>query len=376
MDFELSAEQQALGEAVRHFIAKEYDFEARKRVLASPHGFSDSLWKNLADLGVLGVGLPEEYGGLGGPPEVMVVMEQIGAGLVLEPFLSTVVLGGGLLARHGSAAQKSRLLPLIIQGQRRIALAHFEPGARYALDQVSTRARRRGGAFVLSGRKCAVLDGATADLFIVTAREDRTGVVTLFVLEPTRPGLELRSYRTHDGRNAADLELRDVEVSRDDALGETGVGMLALEEALDHALGALCAEAVGIMEALNRATIEYVKTRVQFGRPIGQFQVLQHRIADMFIMAVQARSMSLLATGRCDSADPARRRHDVAAAKAFVGKAARFVGQQAVQLHGGMGLSAELLVSHYFKRLTLINATFGDTEHQLTVIAGSMHGQD
>jgi alkylation response protein AidB-like acyl-CoA dehydrogenase len=375
MDFELSAEQQALGEAVRHFIAKDYDFEARKRVLASPHGFSDSVWKNLAELGVLGVGLPEEYGGLGGPLEVMVVMEQIGAGLVLEPFLSTVVLGGGLLARHGSAAQKSRLLPLIIQGQRRIALAHFEPGTRYALDQVSTRAHRRGGAFVLSGRKSAVLDGATADLFIVTAREDPTGVVTLFVLEPTRPGLELRSYRTQDGRNAADLELRDVEVSRDDVLGDTGVGMLALEEALDHALGALCAEAVGIMEALNRATIEYVKTRVQFGRPIGQFQALQHRIADMFIMAVQARSMSLLATGRCDSADPARRRHDVAAAKAFVGKAARFVGQQAVQLHGGMGLSAELLVSHYFKRLTLINATFGDTEHQLTVIAGSMQGQ-
>ena len=371
MDFELSAEQQALGEAVRQFITREYDLAARKAILATPHGFSESVWESLAGLGVLGVGLPEEQGGLGGAVEVMVVMEQIGAGLVLEPFLSSIVLSGGLVARHGSPAHRSRILPALIQGRRRLALAHFEPGARYAADQVDTRVRRRNEGWVLSGRKSAVLDGATADTFIVTAREEPGGAVTPFVLERTRSGLEARSYRTHDGRNAADLELRDVPVLSEDVLGEA-VGLPAIEEALEHALAALCAEAVGIMEALVQATREYVKTRVQFGRPIGEFQVLQHRIADMFIMTTQARSMSYLATGRCDCADATRRRHDIAAAKAFIGKAARYVGQQAVQLHGGMGLSAELAVSHYFKRLTAISATFGDTDHQLGVVAESM----
>ncbi len=371
MDFELSAEQQALGEAVRQFIAREYDFAARKEILTTPHGFSESAWRSLAELGVLGVGLPEQYGGLGGAAEVMVVMEQIGAGLVLEPFLSTSVLAGGLIARHGSPTQQSQLLPALIQGQRRIALAHFEPGAGYALDQVSTRARRQNGGWVLSGRKSSVLDGATADTLIVTAREEPTGVVTPFLLERTRSGVGLRSYRTHDGRNGADLELHDVAVCGEDVLGDA-VGLPAIEEALEQAIAALCAEAVGIMESLNQATLEYVRTRVQFGRPIGQFQVLQHRIADMFILTTQARSMSYLASGRCGSADAARRRHDIAAAKAFIGKAGRYVGQQAVQLHGGMGLSAELAVSHYFKRLTAINATFGDTDHQLRVVAESM----
>jgi alkylation response protein AidB-like acyl-CoA dehydrogenase len=373
MDFELSQEQRALGEALQHFLAKEYTFEARKRILASPHGFNALIWKSLAELGVLAVGLPEEYGGLGGPIEVMVVMEQIGAGLVLEPFLSTVVLAGGLIARHGSAAQKSKLLPAIIEGRLRIAFAHFEPGARYALDAISSCVRDRGGALLLSGHKVVVLDAANADLLIATAR-DESGGLKLFLLEPTRSGVELIHYRTHDGRSAADLELREVEVSRDDILGSVSGARSAVQETLDHALAALCAEAVGIMEVLNRATLEYLKTRVQFGRPIGQFQVLQHRTADMFIMAVQARSMSLLASGRCAAADVARH-FDVAAAKAFIGKAGRYVGQQAVQLHGGMGLSAELIVSHYFKRLTLINATFGDTEHQLKVIAGSLDPQ-
>jgi alkylation response protein AidB-like acyl-CoA dehydrogenase len=371
MDFELSAEQQALGEAVRQFIAKEYDFTARNRILATPHGFSASAWKGLADLGVLGVGLPEEYGGLGGPVDVMVVMEQLGAGLVLEPFLTTVVLAGGLIARHGAAAHRSELLPQIIRGERRVALAHFEPQSRYALDQLSMRARACDRGWMLSGRKSIVLDAATADTLIVTAREELSGAVTAFLIERSREGVELRSYRTHDGRNAADLELRAVRVSPEDLLGEA-VGLPAIEEAVDHALAALCAEAVGIMDALHRATLEYVRARVQFGRPIGQSQVLQHRIADMFIMTTQARSMSVLASGRCAGSDARRRGRDVAAAKAFIGKAARLVGQQAVQLHGGMGLSAELAISHYFKRLTLINATFGDTEHQLKVLGDAM----
>jgi alkylation response protein AidB-like acyl-CoA dehydrogenase len=193
--------------------------------------------------------------------------------------------------------------------------------------------------------------------------------LSLFLVDPSARGVEVIGYRTQDGRNAADVKLHDVRVAKDALIGEIGQGLAIIEEALDHAMAALCAEAVGIMEALNNATLEYLKTRVQFGQPIGRSQVLQHRMADMFMMAVQARSMSLLATGRCAANDAVARRRDVSAAKAFIGKAARFIGQQAVQLHGGMGMSAELIVSHYFKRLTLINATFGDVDHHVGLLS-------
>jgi alkylation response protein AidB-like acyl-CoA dehydrogenase len=408
MDFELTQDQKMLQEAVQQFVRGEYAFEARKEVLASPLGFSEEVWKGLAEQGVLGIGLPEAYGGLGGPVEVMVVMEQLGAGLVLEPFLSTVVLGGGLVARRGSPEQQSEILPRIVDGTCRVALAHHEADARYALDYVNTVARERESGHILSGTKTVVLDGATANLLIVSARPEpassgagaadgrasalasavrggpssstsgathpstsrtASAALSLFLVDPTAPGVEIVRYRTHDGRNAADVKLHDVRVPQNRLLGEPGKALATLEEALDHGIAALCAEAVGIMDALNNATLEYLKTRVQFGQPIGRFQVLQHRMADMFMMAVQARSMSLLATGRCASSDPAAHRRDISAAKAFIGKAARFVGQQAVQLHGGMGMSAELIVSHYFKRLTLIDATFGDVGHHVGVIS-------
>jgi alkylation response protein AidB-like acyl-CoA dehydrogenase len=431
MDFELTDDQRMLQDAVQRFVAGEYDFESRKKVLASESGFSETIWRGLAEQGVLGIGLPEEQGGLGGAVEVMVVMEQLGAGLVLEPFLSTVVLGGGLIARHGSPAQQTEILPRIVDGSCRVALAHHEKDARYALDYVNTVARDSGGGYVLSGTKTVVLDGATANVLIVSAREEaahsggsqpsksgssafsgaardgfadppgsaprpdstprsdspsrsdsasRNGggglrgatgaALSLFVLDPTAPGVEVVSYRTHDGRNAADVKLKDVRVGKDALIGKRGDGLAIVEEALDHGIAALCAESVGIMEALNRATLDYLKTRVQFGQPIGRSQVLQHRMADMFMMAVQARSMSLLATGRVASShDAALRRHDLSAAKAFIGKAARFIGQQAVQLHGGMGMTAELIVSHYFKRLTLIDATFGDVDHHTALIS-------
>lgn len=365
MDFQLTQDQRMLQEAVQQFVAGEYGFEARNKVLATPLGFSEEIWRGLAEQGVLGIGLPEEHGGIGGPVEVMVVMEQLGAGLVLEPFLSSVVLGGGLIARHGSAEQQASVLPPIVAGKTRVALAHHETGARYALDYVNTVARERDGRYVLSGTKTVVLDGATANLLIVSAKT--ADALSLFLVEPTASGVEVVRYRTQDGRNAADIELNEVHVAKDRIIGG---GLDALEEALDHAIAALCAEAVGIMEALNVATLEYLKTRVQFGQPIGRSQVLQHRMADMFMMAVQARSMSILATGRCAAnTDRAQRRHDVSAAKAFIGKAARFVGQQAVQLHGGMGMSAELVVSHYFKRLTMIGVTFGDVDHHVGVIS-------
>lgn len=370
MDFELTQDQKMLQDAVQQFVAGEYDFESRNKVLATPFGFSEGVWRGLAEQGVLGIGLPEEHGGLGGPVEVMVVMEQLGAGLVLEPFFSAVVLGGGLLARHGSAAQQSEILPRIVDGSCRVALAHYESGARYAVDYVNTVARESGDGYALSGAKTVVLDGATANLLIVSARgEGPAGPLNIFLLDPTARGVEIVRYRTQDGRNAADIKLNDVHVSKDRMIGRHGAGLAVIEEAIDYGIAALCAEAVGIMEALNKATLDYLKTRVQFGQPIGRSQVLQHRMADMFMMAVQARSMSLLTTGRCSSSDANQRRHDISAAKAFIGKAARFVGQQAVQLHGGMGMSAELIVSHYFKRLTMIAATFGDVDHHTGIIS-------
>jgi alkylation response protein AidB-like acyl-CoA dehydrogenase len=367
MDFQLTQDQKMLQEAVQQFVAGEYSFESRNKVLASQWGFSESVWSGLAEQGVLGIGLPEAHGGLGGPVEVMVVMEQFGSGLVLEPFLSTVVLGGGLVARRGSPEQQAEILPRIVSGECRVALAHHEAGARYALDYVNTTARESDGGYTLNGTKTVALDGATANLLIVSARQQASAGLMLFLVDPSAGGVEIVRYRTQDGRNAADIKLRDVHVARDRMLSG---GTEALEEALDHATAALCAEAVGIMDALNSATLEYLKTRVQFGQPIGRSQVLQHRMADMFMMAVQSRSMSILATGRCASnAERALRRHDVSAAKAFIGKAARFVGQQAVQLHGGMGMTAELIVSHYFKRLTMINGTFGDVDHHVGVIS-------
>lgn len=363
MDFELSEEQRQLQEALQRFVEGEYSFEERKAFLKSRHGFNESIWRALAEQGVLGIGLPEAYGGLGGTVETMVVMEQLGRGLVLEPFMTTVVLCGSLIAAHGTAAQQADILPRVIAGDCRIALAHHEAGARYRLDHVNTVARK---GLVLSGTKTVVLDGAVANLFIVSARDETSGEVALFLVAADAPGVEVIRYRTQDGRNAADLKLHDVQVSEDAVLGG---GLLAVEGATHRAIAALCAEAVGIMEALNATTLEYLKTREQFGQPIGQFQVLQHRAADMFVMAVQARSMSLLATARCDLADPAEGRHALSAAKAFIGKAARFIGQQAVQLHGGMGLTDELSVSHAFKRLTMIDIAFGDTDHHTAAVA-------
>jgi alkylation response protein AidB-like acyl-CoA dehydrogenase len=270
-----------------------------------------------------------------------------------------------LLAKHGTAAQKGAVLPRVVSGECRLALAHTEEGARYQLDYVKTLARERKGGFALTGAKTVALDAPVASYLIVSAVDEASKDITLFLVEPSAQGVELVPYRTQDGRSAADVKLQDVMVSKDNIIGEVGGGLAILEQAVDRGIAALCAEAVGAIEALNETTLEYLKSRQQFGQPIGRFQVLQHRMADMFIMAVQARSMSVLASGHADSPDPAARRRAISAAKSFIGKASRFVGQQAVQLHGGMGMTAELIVSHYFKRLTMINATFGDADHHL-----------
>jgi len=363
MDFELNDDQSMLQDSLQKFIQKDYTFEKRREALNTANGYSAVVWSQLAEQGVLGIGLPEEHGGFGGEVEVMVVMEQIGRGLVLEPFLSTVVLGGGLIRDCGSSAQQAEILPKIIGGECRIALAHHEDGARYQLDYVKTAAT--GGK--LTGKKTVVLDGAVADLFIVSALD--AGKISLFVVDANAAGVKRANYRTHDGRSAADVTFANAPAQ---LLGKAGQGLIALQAAVDQANAALCAEAVGAIDAINLATVEYAKNRKQFGQPIGKFQALQHRMADMFVQGVQARSMANFATAYSRDADAASRRRKIATAKAYIGNAARFCGQQAVQLHGGMGITDELAVGHYFKRLSLINQTFGDVGYHLAIVSDAI----
>jgi alkylation response protein AidB-like acyl-CoA dehydrogenase len=368
MDFELTDDQAALRHSLQRIFASEYSFERRQDMLATAFGHSMHFWRLLAEQGVLGAGLPEEHGGFGGPVETMIVMEEIGRRLVLEPYMSSVLVVGGLIRDLGTEAQRTDLLPRIVAGKCRGAFAHHEADARYNLGHVKATARRQAAGLVLNGTKTVIQDGAVADVVVVTVQDEEAGGLSLFLLDSSASGLQWTRYRMQDGRSGADLSLKDLQVTEQQLLGRRGAGLPAIEQAVDFSIAALCAEAVGAMEAVNSATLEHLKTRRQFGQPIGRFQVLQHRMADMFLMVTQARSMSFLATGRCRETDPVERRRALSAAKAFVGKAARFVGQQAVQLHGAMGMSAELSVSHYFKRLTLINATWGDVDHHVGIV--------
>ncbi|HEU5135771.1 MAG TPA: acyl-CoA dehydrogenase family protein [Steroidobacteraceae bacterium] len=374
MQFEIDDEQLALQESVRRFLTERYDFETRRGCLAKPAGTSDEIWQAFAEQGFLSIGLPEAQGGIGGATELMLTMEEIGRALVLEPYLSTVALCAPLIADHGTEAQQADLLPRVAAGGLKLALAHGEADARYA-STVRAEARRAGDSYVLSGAKATVPDGAVADLLLVSAKAGK--LLAVFLVDPNDPGVRVVRYRTHDGRSAADVFFTDVKLRASQMLG-SGDATAALERAVQRGIAALCAEAVGAMEAANAATIEYTKSRKQFGQPIGRFQALQHRMADMFVQATQARSMSILATGRCvapgtlEAGDAASRRRDVSAAKCYVGKAARFVGQQAIQLHGGMGMADELAVSHYFKRLTMIDMTLGDAAHHLAVVSDAV----
>jgi len=373
MDFELKPEQEQLRDMLQRYVRKEYGFDARRKIIASPEGFSREVWKTFAELGLTGIGIPEEHGGLGGDAvDTLVVMESLGTGLVVEPYVATVVLGAGLVRDAGSAAQKAAILPAVAGGEMLLALAHLEPGGRFEIDRVATTARRSGPGYVLKGSKAVVLGGEAADKLIVSARispsplgEGRGEGLSLFVVDARAEGLSRKGYSTRDGQRAADLTLDDVAVDAAALLGNEGEGLAHVERAIDAAIAALCAEAVGCMDALNAQTLEYLKTRKQFGVAIGTFQALKHRMADMFIAAAQARSMAYLAVLRAGDADRARRQRAICAAKALVGKSARTVGHGAVQLHGGMGVVDELIVSHYFKRLTAINTTFGDADHHL-----------
>lgn len=374
MDFDLSDEQRLLKESVDRLIADRYGFEARKAFQAEPDGFSRRNWALFAELGLLAVPFAEQHGGIGGGPvETMLVMEAFGRGLVVEPYLPSVVLGGGLLRHAGSEAQQAEILPGVAGGETLLAFAHVERGSRYDLADVETRAKRDGDGYVLSGEKGVVLGGDSADRLIVTARvaggrRDRGGI-GLFLVDANAPGLSRRGYPTQDGLRAAEIALENVRVGADAALGDPEGGLAPAERVVDEAIAALCAEAVGVMGRMQDLTVEYIKTRKQFGVAIGAFQALQHRAADMVVFAEQARSMTYYATMMAASDDAAERGKAVSAAKVQIGRSGRFVGQGAVQLHGGVGVTMEYGVGHYFKRMTAIETLFGDSDHHLAKVA-------
>ncbi len=370
MDFNFTEEQQLLADTVRRFVREHYSFEARREILKSPDGWSRELWQQLAGLGLVALNVPEEHGGLSaGPVDTMLVMNALGEGLVLEPYLSAAVITPALLSRIDDAKAAADLLPAIASGERIVIVAHQEPKTRGELDHVATRAEKSGDSYVLDGHKSVVLHGGAADELLISARTsgktgDRDGI-SLFRVAPGASGVKLKAYRTIDEQQAADIELTKVKLPATALIGAEGHAFAAIEAAHDLGLSAICAEAVGIMKAMNAATLEYTKNRKQFGQPIAKFQVLQHRMADMFLNAEQATSMSYLAAIKCVDPDARERRRALSAAKVAIGQAGRFVGQQAIQLHGGMGMTDELIVSHYFKRLTAIDLTFGDTDFHI-----------
>jgi pimeloyl-CoA dehydrogenase small subunit len=370
MDFDLSEEQRLLKESVDGLLTDSYDFEQRKKYMKEKGGWSKAVWSKLAEQGLLGLPFAEEDGGFGGGGvETMIVMEALGRALVLEPYLATVVIGGGFLRHGASAEQRAAHVPGIVDGSKTFAFAQLEKNSRYDLHDVATTAKKKGGAYVIDGEKFVVLNGENADTLIVTARtkgerRDRSGV-GVFLVPANAKGVTKKSYPTQDGLHAADISFTGVEVGADVAIGDPENGLALIERVVDDARIALCAEAVGLMDESLKTTVEYIKTRKQFGVAIGTFQSLQHRASDMFVALEQARSMSMFATMATDFDDPKERAKAVAAAKVQIGKSGKFVGQQSIQLHGGIGMTQEAKIGHYFKRLTMIENTFGDTDYQL-----------
>lgn len=362
MDFRLSEEQQQFTDSLRRWIERDYTFEARQKIVTSPTGVSDAAYASLVDLGALALAVPEEAGGLGGSSEdMMLVMKELGRGLVVEPYFATV-LAADFLRRGGHTA----VLESVASGELKLASALSEKESGHELFNIATSARKDGDQFVIQGLKCAVIHGAQAGGFVVSARtgcEQRdTDGISLFYVPRDTAGVTVTDYRTYDGQRGADVRLDNVRVPASALIGVVGRGWDILEASTDYGVALLCAEAVGAMEAANALTLEYLKTRKQFGVPIGTFQVLQHRMADMFMHAEQAKSITILAAVKVLTAAPDERRKLVSAAKVRVGKAMRFIGQQAIQMHGGMGMTNEMSISHYFKRLTAIEVTLGNTD--------------
>ncbi|HEY6641137.1 acyl-CoA dehydrogenase [Povalibacter sp.] len=376
MDFNFSEEQQLLADTVRRFVRESYAFETRREILKSTQGWSRDTWNELAGLGLTALNVPEAHGGLNaGPVDTMLVMNVFGEGLLVEPFLGAAVFTPALLTRLSDEKAAADLFPVIASGERIVIVAHQEPQTRGAIDHLATRAEKSGDGYVLDGLKSVIAHGGAADELLITARtssqtRDADGM-SVFRVDPTSAGVTVNSYRTFDGQSAADIELKAVKVPAGNLIGVAGQAFAAIEGAYEVTISALCAEAVGIMKAVNAATLDYTKSRKQFGQPIAKFQVLQHRMADMFLQSEQALSMSYLAAIKCTDPDASERKRALSAAKVIIGQAGRFVGQQAIQLHGGMGMTDELMVSHHFKRLTAIDLTFGDADFHLERFAAT-----
>ena len=374
MDFDLTEEQSILKDSVERLLNEQYGFEERRRILASPEGWSAAMWERYAEMGLMALPFAEADGGLGGTPvETMIVMEAFGKALVLEPYLPTVVLGGSLIRFGGNAAQRAELVPAVAEGALKLAFAQGERNSRYDLHHVETAAAKDGAGWRISGRKFVVLGGESADKFFVTARTAGSardqGGIGVFLVDAKADGVAVRAYRTQDGQRAAEVTFDNVAAGPEAAFGDPEGGLSLARRAVDAGIAALCAEAVGAMAAMQALTVDYLKVRKQFGVPIGQFQVLQHKAVDMFVAIEQARSMAFYATSMADSGDEAERSTAVHAAKVEIGRGGRVVGENAIQLHGGVGMTMELAVGHYFKRVTSIDLTFGDADHHLRALA-------
>ncbi|HJY48039.1 MAG TPA: acyl-CoA dehydrogenase family protein [Stellaceae bacterium] len=377
MDFDLTEEQRLLRDSVERLLADHYGFDKRRSYLAQPEGWSRGLWAQYAELGLLGLPFPEDYGGFGGGPiEVMLVMEAFGRVLALEPYLATVVLGGTAMRLAGGEEQKASMLPQIAEGELILAFAHGERQSRYDLTDVLTTAKPKGSGWVLDGAKSVVLHGDSAQRLILSARNsgerDDPDGITLFLVNAASNGVARRAYPMRDGTRAAEISLTGVEIGEEDVLGEVGAGFPVIERVVEAGIAATAAEAVGAMETMQAMALEYLRTRTQFGRPIGQNQVLQHRATEMLMELERGRSMAMLAAMMVEEPDPAERAHNIAMAKVGVGQASKFVSQNAIQLHGGIGMTEEYAVGHYFRRCMVIEHTFGDTAHHLSRLAGQV----
>ncbi len=372
MDFDLTEEQRLLQDSVARLLGDRYGFEQRKGYMKSADGWSREIWGQFAELGLLGLPFGEDEGGFGGGPvETLLVAEQIGRFITLEPWVSTVVIGGGFL-RHGASQElRNELVPQVASGEMLLAFAQVERQSRYDLFDVATTAKRDGDGWVINGRKGYVVHGDSADRLIVTARvagaqRDLKGI-GVFLVDAKDPGVQRRGYRTVDGQRAAEVELSNVRALA--VLGNPEDGLPLVDQVVDESIAALAGEAVGAMQAAHDMTIDYMKTRQQFGRPIGSFQALQHRAADMLVALEQARSMSYFAAISSEERNPTERRKSMAAVKVQIGRSARFVGQQSIQLHGGIAMTIEYACGHYFKRLTVNDAMFGDADHYVRYLS-------
>ncbi len=368
MDFDLSEEQSMLKEALGRLLRDKYDFETRNKVLASSEGWSTEMWGQLGEMGLMALPFAEDEGGLGGGPvDQMIVMEELGRALSLEPFFGTIVLGGAALRIACSGEQRAILTPQVADGSLKLAFAHTERHSRHDLHHIEAAAKKDGDGYVITGEKSVVLDGDSADKIFVTARtagdtRDREGI-GLFLIDANADGVTRRGYANQDGRRAAELSLENVRVEH--VCGDPENALPAIEWIADQAIAALCAESIGVMSVMHEMTTEYLKERKQFGVPIGVFQVLQHMAVDMFVALEQARSITMYATMMADSDDAEERSRAMAAAKVEIGRAGRICGENAVQLHGGVGMTMEFSVGHYFKRMTMIDKTLGDVDHHM-----------